>query len=184
MHRPLSLLLLAGLASACASSGSSIPAAGTRSPGPAIRGAGAVAGTDLVLSRSAMVSSVAVAAAPAQVWPVLAKVYADLGIPTNMVDQSNRLLGSNNQRVRRILGKGPGSYFSCPGPYGNAANRDDVYLNIRTQVIPEGSGSVVRTEAIAVSKSTTAANTVTDCTSNGELEKLIAERIQAGVTAG
>ena len=135
-------------------------------------------GDGVMLARDKSLVSASLAWDPARVWPLVLQAYTDIGIPVDHVDHQGQVATATNQRVRRLMGKGPGSYFTCAGPFGNTANRDDVYLTVRTQVVPgEGTGSIVRIGAGAVARSTTSANTVTDCASNGELEKLIAQKI-------
>jgi hypothetical protein len=132
----------------------------------------------VTLTRENALMSADVASDPGRVWPLVAQAYADIGIPIDQLDQNTHIATATNQRVRRLMGKGLGTYFTCAGPFGNTANRDDVYVTIRTQVFPgQGQGSIVRIGAHAVSKSGTAANTITDCASNGELEKLIIQKI-------
>ena len=168
-------LFLLGLAAACASpQGASAPAAGP--PQTAVAAAG-VRGP-MTLTRDRGVAAAEVGWPPARVWPFVTQAYADIGLPIDHVDQAMRLATATNQRVRRLAGKSPGAFFECRGPYGNTANRDDVFLTLQTQVVPgPGSGSTVRIGAGAVSKSTTGANTITDCASSGALEKLIVEKI-------
>jgi hypothetical protein len=132
----------------------------------------------VTISRNDAIVSATLAAPPATVWPLVAQAFTDIGIPVDQVDQSARAASATNQRVRRLAGKGLASYFNCAGPFGNAANRDDVFLTLRTQVVPgQGDGSTLRISASAVARSSTSANTVTDCSSNGELEKLITQKV-------
>jgi hypothetical protein len=139
----------------------------------------------LTISRDNAIVSTELPAAPGAAWPAVAAAFTDIGIPVDQVDEGARVAAATNQRVRRLAGKGLATYFNCAGPFGNAANRDDVFLTIRTQVVPgQGSGSVLRISATAVARSSTAANTVTDCASNGELEKLISQKVNERLSGG
>ena len=171
------LALLAG----CSSSQSAL-APGSTPVQTVVNAPGARGG--MTVSRQEAIVSAELAAAPATVWPAIAQVFTEIGIPVDQVDESARAASATNQRVRRLMGKGLGTYFNCAGPFGNAANRDDVFLTIRTQVVPgQGTGSVLRMSVGAVARSTTSANTATDCASNGELEKLITQKVTEKIGA-
>ena len=170
------LALLAG----CSSSQSAL-APGSTPAQTVVHAPGAQGG--MTVSRQEAIVSTELSASPEVVWPAVAQVFTEIGIPVDQVDQNARAASATNQRVRRLMGKGLASYFNCAGPFGNAANRDDVFLTIRTQVLPrQGTGSALRMSVSAVARSTTAANTATDCASNGELEKLIAQKVMEKVS--
>lgn len=171
--RALPVLIALTLASGCASSREA--AAPSDAPQAVAAPGSRIAA---ILRREAAGAAADLDASPARVWPLVVQAYNEIGLPMDHLDQQAKVATTANQRVRRIAGKGPGTYFNCPGPYGNAANRDDVYLKLRTEVVPgHGSGTILRIAADAVAKSTTAANTITYCSSTAALEQLIANRV-------
>ena len=179
--RTLPTVLLALLAG-CASTQSAL-APGATPPQTVVNAPGATG--SITISRDNSIVSAELAAPPATVWPLVTQAFTDIGIPVDQVDQNARAASATNQRVRRLAGKGLGSFFNCAGPFGNTANRDDVFLTLRAQVVPgQGDGSALRISASAISRSSTAANTVTDCSSNGELEKLITQKVGERLGAG
>ena len=135
-------------------------------------------GGGVTLTRDEAAMATEVRYPPGTVWPLVAEAYAEIGIPVDHVDPNTRVATASNLRVRRIMGKSVGTYFTCAGPFGNTANRDDVFVTLRTQVVPlRGTETLVRIWANAVARASTAANTITDCASTLELEKLIAAKI-------
>lgn len=170
---PLPLLLLAG----CAAK-SEIPSAQTdRAIVTVQTTAGGGLDQQMELTREANISTVALAAEVADAWTALPPVLAALDIPVTGVDSNARMV-SSVQRVRRIGGKSPASYFRCPGPYGNLASSGDVYLSLRAQILPGdgGSGSQLRSRVDATARSSTSGSQV-QCSSNGSLQKLIEETL-------
>lgn len=172
--RVLPVALLALLA-ACSGAqgggapGATIPQSVMSAPSP---------GGSVIITRDNQVYKADVGATPADVWPLVAQAYADIGFLLDNIDNGARVATATNQRVRRLAGKQLSTYFNCAGPFGNTANRDDVFVTVRTEVVPgNGGGSIVRIGVGAVSRPTTAANTITDCGSTGELERLVINTI-------
>lgn len=169
-------LLLAG----CAST-TTIPE--SRTDRSIVSVTGTAGSMDLQLTRDAAITSGEVLASPDKVWLAVTEVYALLELPVTEVNSPSRLIASSRQRVRRIGGKSVASYFNCPGTYGNAANNADVYVVVRTQVLPgqADTSSLVRTEVEARARSATGANSSVTCSTNGSLEKRIIEAVAAQV---
>jgi hypothetical protein len=170
---PVPLLLLA-----CAPN-SEIPRAQTDRSIVTVQTTAGAAGQALELTREANIQSVALQGDVAEAWAALPPVFEALDLPITGADSNAKLL-STVQRIRRIGGKSPASYFQCPGPYGNLASSGDVYVSIRAQILPGegGSGSVLRTVVDANARSSTSGSHV-QCSSNGSLQKLIAESLVA-----
>lgn len=180
MIRPRHLAVLLPLVAACAPS-STIPEARTDRTLVSVR---TLEGTSsLELSRDAAISSEALTTGADAAWAALPAVYAQLEIPVNGIDQAKKLL-SSTQRLRRIGGKGVSSFFSCPGPYGNLASSGDVYITLRSQVLPEGDSSTIRHMVDAIARSSTGGSSQVRCTSNGSLEKLLTETLRARLQGG
>lgn len=141
---------------------------------------------NMQITREAAISSGTVAAPLDQVWAALSPVYAQFELAVNEVAPSTRTIASSGQRVRRVAGKSIATFLSCPGPYGNAAANSDVYLTVRTQVLPGGdpTSALVRTELQATARSGTGANSMINCSTNGTLERQLLEAVAARATAG
>lgn len=118
--------------------------------------------------------------APAdRVWPHLAEVYAELGIPVTATDPAARTVVASGQRLRSVGGRGIAAFFDCGGGFGNAAAQYQVLVTARTQVDEgEDGGSVARTAVEAVARAP-ASGTRVVCRSTGQLEHTIGQRLLA-----
>lgn len=174
------LLLLAGCASNAGIPGSRTDRTRVRVEGNA-GSAGDLANVEL--TRQAAISSDSIAASPERTWTAVPAAFAALEIPVTDVNTAARLIASTGQRVRRIGGKSMASYFNCPGSYGNLASSGDVFVTVRTQVLPGASSdqSLLRMEVEADARSGTGSSNRITCTSTGSLEKLIRETIITAV---
>lgn len=128
------------------------------------------------LTRDASIVSNVIAASPDQVWQAMPQIYAALELPLSALDEEKRVLEAVN-RVRRIAGKSISNYFSCASAYGNLASSGDVYLTVRSQVLPQGEGSQVRHEVQAIARSSTGSTNSVQCSSRGGLESLLEESV-------
>ena len=135
--------------------------------------------TDVQMTREAAITSEVFTSDGAAVWRALPQAYAKLGIEVTGVDTDAKLLTAV-QRVRRVGGRRVADFFNCPGPYGNLASSGDVFLTMRSQVLPAGGEvTTVRHEVDAFARSSTGSISTSRCRSNGELEKLINATIEA-----
>jgi hypothetical protein len=178
--RPIALLCLTLLSSACASAGAPGGVPETREDRNTVAITGGSAGLNLQLTREAAITTGALAAAPDSVWAAVPRVFAQLELPVTGVNTNSRVLTATGQRLRRIGGRSVAAFFECPGPYGNAAASSDVYVTVVTQVLPgAGAGSsTVRTEVAAHARSNTSGRQV-PCTTKGALEKQLMEALAA-----
>lgn len=128
------------------------------------------------------VHSVQLAGTPQEIYSLVAEVYQELGIPVEVLDTPNFLLGNAAYKVRRQVGKIPmARIVDCGFTISGArSDRDMITFDLKTQVKPAGTGKVtVETLIIAVARSTEGASTnPSNCTSRGELERRIAEGIR------
>ena len=139
---------------------------------------------EVQLTRDAAISTDVISADMEAVWQSLPEVYETLAIEVTGVDPNSRMLTSTS-RARRVGGKSMATYFNCPGPYSNLATSGDVYMTVRTQVLP-GSGEMatVRHEIAAVARSSTGSISQVRCISKGALEKLLTKTIQEQLASG
>lgn len=123
------------------------------------------------------------AGTPDAAWSALPGVLQELGVPVTMVDPRARILGTRDNRVRRIGESRPSRYLDCgSGLAGQYANIYDVYLTLVTQVFPAEEGSFeVRTQLEAAAKDAAHSNNPVRCTSKGVLEAEIVEGLRARV---
>lgn len=140
-------------------------------------------GDAIQLTRDASIVSNIVPASPDAVWQAMPQIYAALELPLSAMDDEKRVLESVN-RVRRIAGKSISNYFACASAYGNLASSGDVYLTVRSQVLPEGEGSQVRHEVQAIARSSTSSTNSVQCSSKGGLESLLEESIARRFSSG
>lgn len=177
MHR-FTLPALAALALAGCASTSEIPEYRTDRSNVSVQTN--TGSSDMQLTHEAAVSSEVIAASADQLWRALPGVYQAVGLPINGADSNARLVATS-ERVRRIDGKNMSTYFNCPGPYGNLAGSGDVYLVLRTQILPGSDAqATVRHEVEAVARASSGSNQVR-CNSRGALERLINEALVAAV---
>lgn len=182
--RTILALFLAALP-ACAS-GSSVPAsAGSNRPERVeveMPGAdGSIGFSSVDVTRRGSVSAVPLALGRAEAWPLLLKVYTDLGLPVNTADRNSFTAGVTNARIHRIAGKPIRAYFDCGLSYVTGGR--DVYVLARTQLSenPAG-GTLARTQVEGFAKSNEGSGG-TRCASTGALESLIEERLREAVQA-
>jgi hypothetical protein len=183
-HRTLSLSLSLSLAvfTGCASTPdpNSRPATQERiivSSDPA----GTVADIDLV--RPDYVGSFVVPASRARLWPMVAPVFAQLGLPAPSLDDGTWTAVVQNHTLTRRLGDARLSILLDCGSdmSGRLADSYRVRLSVRTWLEPAGGENTdVRTRVEATASPPDRAGTIT-CTSNGELEKRIAAALAARV---
>lgn len=172
------LLAVPLLLTACATS-SELPSARTDRSVVTVQTTGGSGNQmQMELTREADINSAAIDATVADAWAALPPVFEGLGLPVTGADNTNHAI-SSVQRVRRIGGKSPATYFRCPGPYGNLASSGDVYISLRAQVLPaeSGSGSTLRTEVEAKARASTGGNQV-QCSANSQLPDRIAEMLK------
>src|SRR5512146_3145215 len=111
------------------------------------------AGTDvLTLKRTVGVQQIALAAPLARSWATLPGVYRDLGLPVNVADSAQYVLGSVEQRARRIGGKPMGNLFDCPGADENLAASGSVFVSIQTQLVADGPATQAHTTFVAYAR--------------------------------
>lgn len=175
--RPLALAALLSLAAALSGCASTPPASSL--PGTDIRR------TDdfraITTASSTRASADSIYAAPAAAMETVRLVYGDLGLPPNNVEPARMIIGVVRQRVRRTLnGVSLTQYLDCGTVVGvPTASTEPVDLTVLSQLIPAGTGSVLRTSVTAVAIPTGGARTEPrECSSTGSLEKRIAALVR------
>lgn len=167
--RPASLLTLAVLAAACASTGGSGTSSRPVTQTVRIDGAGS-------LNIANSTATAAVATLPfsvEQAWSALPAVYDSLSIPVTHADAAGHVLANEGLKVRARLGKTALSrYLDCGNTQmGPSADNYEITLAIATQLKPSGSASTtVETTLEATAKSIQFAQSATKCSSKGVLE--------------
>lgn len=174
LHHVVMSALLVG----CASGGSSSPSLGPREVTTRVD---TPEGTvNLRSMRSDPTAEFTINAPPDQVWRALAVVYDELDVHVTTLDTDNRRIGIENTRVRRRLGGVRLSkYLSCGERLGQqVADSDDIRLTLLTQVVPDGSGSVLHTLVDARAKQTGSGGDWINCATTGDLEHHIVELVR------
>jgi hypothetical protein len=119
------------------------------------------------------------------VWRVLPAVFDSLAIPANTLDPAIHVFGNSGFRLTKRLGKTPlGQFIDCGQTQGfPSAETYEVDLAVMTQLHPgpEAGTTTLAASVDASARPQTYRAEFTRCTSKGELEKRIAERIRAEV---
>lgn len=177
MRRPI--LALSVLLAGCASAGSRDPVQAYREPRAEQRGDSYF--IDLPAEMRAI--SFRIPGTPQRVFPLVAQVYQDLGIPLETIETAAFRLGNTRFRTRRQVGKLPMStVVDCGG--GIAGSRSDTYfvtLNVLTQLKAAGADSVsVETTLHGIGQTADGTSTnAINCPSRGALERYIADQVKA-----
>ncbi len=140
---------------------------------------GASETTTVNLTTSANVLQVRLRVPLSRAWGSLAGVYRAMALPVTSTDSTHYLLGGEEQRVRRVAGRSMAALFDCPGAYENLAATGDVYLTVRTQLVPAGdSAATAFTQISAYARSLTGGQRVL-CSTRGQLERLLEQKLLA-----
>lgn len=126
-------------------------------------------------------------ASPEAVWSVLPPVYDELKIRMGTSDAANRVYGNRTLAVNRTLGGKPlSTYLSCGADAFGVplADKYRVDMSILTTLAPvEGGKTRITTQIAATASNPSVSSATTNCASTGNLEQLIASRIQARLAA-
>ena len=123
-------------------------------------------------------------AAPAEVWVALDSVYAALGIPVAMRDPAHWTLGNRNLEIsRRLNGNALSRYFTCGSTAlgAEAADSYRLHVSVLSTVLQQGTGSRLETTAQATARQPGTSSAPLDCSSTGQLERAIANRVSLAV---
>jgi hypothetical protein len=168
----------ATLFAACAAAG---PSDGTHRGTPTTTVVQTGAGEyELTMTPETHTSSHWVRAPREDVWAALPEVYADLGISPETIVSERWLVGNRDVRVRRIAGERPARFLDCgTNPIGAPnANTATIHLEITTRLQGIGDGTEVATTLVGRARPRTGGSSEVQCTTTGQLEALIAERLE------
>jgi hypothetical protein len=176
MRRAVALAIL--ILTACSSSrpGEALPG---RSQTAAVRDAG---GSALRINPGDGAATTSVAFPIDAVWKALPAVFDSLGIPINTVDPGLRAFGNSGFKLTKRLGKTSLSQYIDCGQTQAFASADtyEIYLVAMVQLhSSEPGATTVATSVQASGKPLTVRGDYTRCSSKGELEKRIADRVRA-----
>ena len=171
---PVALLVLA----ACSSSrpGEALPG---QAQTAAVRDA---SGSNLRINSGDGVAMSSVASPIDAVWKSLPAVFDSLGIPVNTVDPKLKAFGNSGFKLTKKLGKTPLSqYLDCGQAQAfPSADTYEVYLVTMVQLqASEPGATAVATSVQASAKPLTVRGDYMRCSSKGELEKRIVDRLRA-----
>ena len=179
MARVMGTLLLA----ACASGG------GSEAPKPAgpagsidraqTTGAAEGANLDMTVHSTNFTSSDIVVASLDSAWAVLPDVWKSLGLTIDGISTREHRLQSGSMRIRRQLAGVSLSRFIECGRSTQGPNADVYFIVLRFETVLSGSdGNVLARSAMAVTgEGTGNSGQVTRCSSSGELERRVGERL-------
>lgn len=116
-------------------------------------------------------------ATPANVWPAVQAVYADLRIPLTEIDAGRLTVRNSGLKVRRTLaGERMPRWLSCGGSNSMPnAETYDIHATISTQVVPDrdGNGADIVTLFEAMAAPVQFSGSPVACASTMELERRI-----------
>lgn len=115
-------------------------------------------------------------------WTALNVTYNEMGIPVTTLVDKDHLIGNDQLKARRRIGKIPmQQIFDCGSTQGLAnAETYDILMSISSTIVPNPKGGVnlmTRIDATGKSPNFSRDASVT-CSSLGELEKAIAESVR------
>ena len=115
----------------------------------------------------------------ADVWQAVPRVYADLAIPTETLDPQHRFLAGIVSARRQFANKSLSHFVNCGSTLmGPNADTYNVRLHIQTQVDPTRAGEA-RVRSVVQSTAASDGGTTVQCSSTGDLERSIADRVRA-----
>lgn len=137
--------------------------------------------TDVLrIDNESLVTTRALDASVERVWDALQHVYEELKIPVDERDEARRLIGATGHRARRIAGERMARYVDCGhGVSGPKANEYAVRLNLYTTVRSHERGAELVTDVDATARPRDVAGSTIHCTSEGRLEELVVQRLEA-----
>ena len=172
----LSALSLAAL-TACASS-SSTPAVteGTMAV-PTTRIVGNGGSIEVHTGTSVGKNVVIVQGTPKEVWSLLVAAYDSVGIPVNISNPPQGVLGNEGFRIRRKLKDvSLTRYLDCGNTQGGpSAETYEVILAVKTQLLPVDQGVSATTMVDASARPVSLSGNAVRCGSTGRLEARIGE---------
>jgi hypothetical protein len=134
---------------------------------------------DLQMFPETRVASHWVSVSREDLWRLLPAVYSELGISPGTVNPEEWVFGNRDVRVRRIAGERPAKFLDCgKNPIGAPiANTSALHLGVTTSLEGTGNGTEVTTRLVARARPPSGGATEVLCTSTGELERHIAQRL-------
>lgn len=179
------IVLTAVLFTGCASStgGSATPSGsgpGTVTDRVKISGGDQGALMDATIQSTKFVSSNTIGKPVDDVWAVLPDVWNTLGVTIDGISQKEHRLTSSVIRVRRSLGGVPLSRYVDCGRSTLGPNADSYFIALKVETVlsPSGSATMVQSAMQASGEGTGNGGQVMRCSSTGELENRIADRLQ------
>jgi hypothetical protein len=129
--------------------------------------------TNPTVSRSVVI----VQGTPAEVWSKLVAAYDEIGIPVNISNPPQGVLGNDGFKLRRRLKDVPLTrYLDCGNTQGGpSAETYEILLAIRTQLIPADGAITATTMVDASGRPVAISGNYVKCGSNGKLEARIGE---------
>jgi len=176
----LSTLSIAAL-TACASTPSSDTPTVTEGGmvPPTTRVVGVKSSIDLRTNPTISRTTVTVQGTPAQVWSMLVAAYDSIGIPVNVSNPPQGLLGNDGFKLRRRLKDVPLTrYLDCGSTQGGpSAESYEVMLAVKTQLLPVNGAITATTMVDASARPVAISGNYVKCGSTGKLEARIGELI-------
>ena len=128
-------------------------------------------------SEGARVSVIAVPLEKA--WSVLPAIYDSLGIMTDNVDPSRRVVGHSGMKLHRTLGKTLlTKIIDCGSTQGfPSADSYEIQFSVFTQLTTEDTGTKVSTMVTAVGRPMAFAGEYVKCSTKGALEATISDAV-------
>lgn len=172
----LSTLAIAALAG-CASKRSSDPSVADEMSASPTRIVGVQSAIDLRTSPTLSKNVVIVQGTPKEVWASLVAAYDSIGIPVTVSNPPQGLIGNDGFRVRRKLKDTPLTrLLDCGSTQGGpSAETYEVYLAVKTQLLPVEEGISATTMVDASARPVAIAGNYVRCNSTGRLEAQLGE---------
>lgn len=132
------------------------------------------------ISNESSVSAHVVEAPLERVWTALQEVYQELELPVSRFEPAEGFIGNDGFNVRRIDGRRMSRYLDCgQGMTGPHADDYAITMSLYTVVDTHGQGTELVIDLDAMGRPRDTAGNTVHCVSEGRLEALILERLEA-----
>ena len=144
-------------------------------------GRGASAANDVTVTTEAFVKTFEVPAGRDRLFDLFPDAFDQVGLPAPLLNRSTYTAAVRDHTVqRRLGGQRLSRMFECgTGPTGAYADTRRIEMDVTVRLQPAAEGTSVTTDIGAHSYDPTGRTAITNCTSRGLLERMIADALRS-----